>query len=619
MIGHEGKKTLYDYFINLGYILNLNCGIYEKIGNFSIFYIDVELSDVGDQNIDKIISKIFECIQMLYDSFLNSDQNLINLYEEQKKLNDYNFKFQENEDIETKCMNYYEILSTHNIQLKYLLVIQYLFPSFEIIRKNALEILQLLNTSSCITIYTSKKYDSIASNIDEHYGTKYKIKKQNIKISKFKNELKLPSSNKYISTGTTIIKHKDIKPKKINIGYLLRTSIFENPNVSINIQMYLPLTILDKHTYTQTLLYFASILLNTSCEKYMCIVAGYHCDISFDMGKLNIAIQGNYKKILNVCEFFITTLINPKFTRDEFDRTIYSFKQTDINLSYEPPYLRISNYFNKNAFFKFYTNLDRLECYDKVDYQNTKNIANSIFELGTFNLLISGNCNNKLYKKIENVMFKIKPKNEYKSNEILDWSIINFNDSVNIIKIDKENTHEKNNAVGTYLFIDNMKYITNSIYNMCALEILSKLMSQEYFYQLRTVEKFGYIVGSNINTITNCNTRYLYYRFVVQSQKSIDKIISRTLEFIGDFSKKLSLVTNSEFEDVVNACIKNQEEPTINLNELANEKFFEIQHNINKFNFKSLLIDCYKTIKLENIVEFYSDKFLNNTKIIISI
>ena len=137
----------------------------------------------------------------------------------------------------------------------------------------------------------------MTTNEDEHYGTKYFIKTENINIKPIKDDIKLPEINKYLSLGDNIIKNNMKNPEQINKNYLYQISKFNTPDVNILVHIYLPTTILSCKEYIKTLVYFSSILLNIGYEKYMCESARYTVDMSFDMGKLNIEIQGNYEKI----------------------------------------------------------------------------------------------------------------------------------------------------------------------------------------------------------------------------------------------------------------------------------------------------------------------------------
>lgn len=620
LIGHEGKHTLYNFLIELGYILSLHCQIYEEVGNSSIFFIDITLSEIGEQHTTDVINMVFKYIKLIQTLFERSDKHLSELYKEQQMLNNYFFQFTEQIDPEKKCMQYYETLSSCDIPLKYLLIINYLNDDFDNIKDNALCILNELVEQKCIVAYTSKKNNKIAKTIDEHYGTHYSISNKKIIVGECNSNLMLPTLNKYMSFGKNLISETDSIPIKNDNGYLFRTTEFENPNVNINLKIYLPTTLINKHEYTQTIIYFASIMLNIGHELYMCETAGYDVDMMFDMGKLNIEIQGNYKKILNVCEFLVSSLINPQFTKDEFERTLYSFKQNDINLSFEAPYTRVANYFNKNTLLKFYTNLDRLSCYKNLTYENTKHVANTILKLGTMDLLISGNCDKKLYSQLENTICKLRPRVEYRSNKILDDMILKYDKKINIINVSKENPDEKNNSVGTYLHIATIKNLQNDIIYKCALDVVQKFISQEYFFQLRTQEKFGYIVGSGIVLISNYKTGNLYFRFIVQSpKKTPDEMIKRTLKFIKEFSKHINNIKEEEFDKIISACIMTEKEPSTNLNDLANEKMMELHYGLTTFDSKNKMIDCYKRLKLDDIKHFYMEKFYSNKKLFVHV
>lgn len=604
LLNHEGHKTLHHVLTENGYILNFHSGTYESIGNKSIFYIDISLNNEDD--ISNVINVVFHYIQLIGNS------DLTELYNEQQTFKKYKFEFEEQYDPVDKCMSYYDVISSCDLSLDYMLVINYLDDSFDNIKK----IVNMLTPNRCMCVLTSKTYDSIAVNVDQHYGTKYHITDDKIKVGTCDFQLSLPKKNQYMRFGRIINKDNDEIPIKKNIGYLFRTNLFNNPDININICIYLPLSIIDKCIYTQTLIYFASILQNVRNEKYIAMSAGYNFDITFDMGKLNIELQGNYKQMSRLCKFLVKSLNKPQFTLNEFELTRNSFKMNDKNLSFDAPYVRISNYFNKHTLLKYYTNSDRLECYDTLSYEKTKN-THKVFELGTFDLLITGNCSETLFNQLSSILVQLKPKNKYKSNHLLESINVKFNISRKLT-IAKENPHEKNNAVGTYLEISPFTYVEKYMHNLCMLNVVQKFISQEYFYQLRTQEKFGYIVGSGLILISTGPSYYLYSRFIVQSpHKTTNEMIERTTLFIETFKSTIDSISEIEFEQVIKSCIKIQEEPETNLNMLANEKMNELQHRIKSFNYKKKLIECYKCLKLSDIRKFYFDKFCSNPKLFV--
>lgn len=618
LLNHQGKNTMYDMLIDLGYIIGLQCYIYEKVGDSSILTIDITLSDTGEEHQNDVINIVFSYIEIIKSAFHKNDKHIVDIYNEQQKLNNYFFQFPEQYNPETKCMQYYEIVSSYEVKLKYLLVINYLNETFLNIKENAISILNELSDHKCISAYTSEKYKNISNMTDKNYGTKYLINNEKINVT-MKNvaNLKLPPLNKYMSFGKTIISNPDFTPIKKNVGYLFKSKEFENPNVNINLKIYLPLSTIDSEIYTKTLSYFSSILLNVRHELYMCETAGYDIDLAFDMGTLNIEIEGNYKMLREVCHFFVKSLKNPNFTKDEFNKVIYSLEQNDTNLIFDAPHTRVSNYFNKNTLIKFYTNSDRLLSYKKIKYENVINLNKYLFNLGTFDLLITGNCDEITYNKLENILIELQPHVLYSPNNMLK-NILKKN-NLEIIKIKKENPNEKNNAVGTYLYIANISNFEN-IKLKCMLNVIHKFMSHEYFYQLRTQEKFGYIVGSSIVSQQTYKSNELYFRFIVQSsKKSIDEMIERTNKFILTFLKKIKNIKEKEFNEIIKACIKVTNENPSNLSDLANKKMTELYCGLNKFNSSEIIENCYRNLTIYDVQLFYIQTFVNNKKMFVCV
>lgn len=619
LIEHEGSGTLHDNLTKFGYILELYCGMYEHINDKCIFMIDITLSEFGVQNKNDVICMIFSYLDMIKNTIINNNSEIKNLYEEKQLLNKYSFKFSDQYSADDKCMVYYDAISRYKFNLKYLLAIHHIKSKYDMIDSNLLKVMNILTENNCITMHVSPEYTNLVNKKDIHYGTDYKLTHEDNIIDLVQcRKSTLPKINPYISVGYDILKDSKEMPIKIDDDvYWYPTNIFLNPDVNVKIGIYLPISKLNSENYTKMYLYISSILLNINAEKYMCTSANYDIHVIFDQGYVEIEICGNYEKIDLVCKLISDSLLFPVFTESEFLQTIYSLKQSDLNLTYNSPYTRVTNFFNKTVNYKFYDNYDRLKEYDKIKYDDMKEVFNKCLQLGLFNMLISGNCNKKLCNKIINIFDQLKPKIQYVSNVDIDDSCCVEN-SINIFK--KENKHESNNAVGFYIYIDKIFDIQNQCKNICMLEIISKIIHPDYFYELRTQEKFGYIVGSNICSAGNFKCSHRYFKFIVQSKKkSVTNIINRTKQFIITYRDHIEKLTEKNLNKIKKSCIKSQQEEFINLNDLAMHIKTEIDLKISKFNLKEIMINSYKQITLADIKKFYDNKFMKNINTIICI
>lgn len=157
--------------------------------------------------------------------------------------------------------------------------------------------------------------------------------------------------------------------------------------------------------------------------------------------------------------------------------------------------------------------------------------------------------------------------------------------------------------------------------NSCLINVLDKIISLDYFDTLRTKEKFGYIAGGSV--FSTGDKKYLtkYYSFLVQSpNKSTQEIIDRTDRYMLEFKNILLNYEESKITDIINSLISILESPYNNLIEHCKYLFNqEIECKIFNFDSKEHLINTYKTIKKNDIIDFYHKKFINKKNVIFAI
>jgi len=628
ILGHEGKHSLHHTLTQAGYISSLSATIGKYVSDRCIFSIDMVLSPFGNKNRNTIIQNIIDFIKMLKNNIDN--EQLKQLYDEIILIDKYEFKYMEKYDPESRCMLYDNIINMYNIQLDHILAIRCAHDKFKNIKKNLLTVLNCMTLDNMVMITGSKefeKYDKLL--IDEHYGTHYYVSNDlNLTTdleSTNKTFHELPILNTYISTDDFIeIKNQKvprlIRNDKIKLFYL-PSSEFKIPDVCVRAKIDIPLSLVNKTVYTKTLLYFNSIIAEINDEKYLCHMAGYKIGITFDMGKLIINIQGNYGKIHKVCEFIINSLMNSSLVSDKsFEKTKFVLSNCDKNMIFNSPYTRLGPMFAKKICPKFYDNYDRLNVVDSLFKENTMNVINDILVTSLVTVSIVGDIDNNSANNIGKMFDKFVPQNIYLP-DIFGCDIYGTPSScISMIQYPAENKHETNSAVGYYIFIDKIKYGVTENWNrsICLLNILDKIIGTEYFDQLRTQEKFGYVVNSSVYDVGDRRLLSKYYKFVVQSpDKKPDEIVKRTTNFIIAFKKQLADLSEDEYYKIVNVCIATLKMNYNNLDEMASFINLQIDAEYLDFTLKNALIQTYNKLTKDDLIHFYEEKFINRKAIVV--
>jgi secreted Zn-dependent insulinase-like peptidase len=595
------------------------------VDNKCIFSIDMILSPHGCKNRNMIIKIIFDYIDMLKQKI--HEPEMKKLYDEILLSDEYGFKYSEKDSPEDKCISYHNLITTFKIPLCYILAIKYVHDKFKNIKKNLLIVLNQMNLNNLVIIVGSSEFSNEILQEDENYGTKFNITNDKIVLKELTEITKcnLPVENTYISVDDFIPQTdckipKLIRNDRVKLFYF-PSNEFKNPEACIRVKIDMPLSLINKEIYTKTLLYFNSIISEINDEKYLCHMAGYKIHVIYDMGKLLINIQGNYGKIDKVCNFIVNSLMDGSIVSDKsFEKTKFVLSNSDKNMAFNPPYTRIASFFTKKICPKFYDNYDRLRVIDSLFKSNTMNCISNILKTSLVTVSVIGNAAEDLAKKIGSIFEVFVPENIYHPDTFVCDIYGTPSNCIETLHYPVENKHEVNSVVGYYIFIGKIKYGVTENWNrsVCLLNVLNKIIGTEYFDQLRTQEKFGYVVSSSIHDVGDKRLLSKYYKFVVQSpNKKPDEIVKRTTNFIDTFKKNLHNLSSDEFSKIVKGCITALMMEYNNLDEMASFVNLQIDTEYLTFDLKNVLVQTYSELTKDDLLDFYEEKFINKKAIIV--
>lgn len=617
LINNQGVNSICRLFDNKSFILNFNCDIREIVTDQCILSLNIKLSKIGMQNIKYIVSMINEYLMLIKKNI--ETEEMKRLYNDYLELLLYRFKYPENYDMLDNIINLCSLIHEHDIDPKHIFITNIIVDHYTTdIKNNLKKILDKMTINNMIIIHGSKFHDDVNMKTCEHYGTKYDVIENNLYKSdgniQDKNLLFLPEYNKFLSTSENMITITTKTPQLIQnsvCSYIYPTTKFNNPNVCIISTIKMDLNL---HTHSCVLLYLAALLNEINPYIFEFKKALYHINIKFDNNALIFQIHGNYEKILFVCEYIVDKIKNRKIDEKHFIATKFNLINIEESKIYDAPHLKVETTFENITNNLYYSN--KKSTIEKI----TKDVCVEEFKKALNNgemlLLISGNCDEKLGKNVNNLFehlietktnknkTKIKECNLPKESKKYSHSVINKHDE------------EENVAVGYYVYLGN-----DLLKTYCFGNLIHNLINSEYFDQLRTKEMFGYIVKSELIEVGEVDKNY-YYLFIVQSpNKTISMIEDRTRTFILEYKTKLEKLGEKEFEFAKKNCIEFLNKDYDNLLEMSTYIFStNIANKYLKFDYKEMLLKEYEKITLKDLIEFYVDKFINSrTEIVIKI
>lgn len=622
ILGNESKNTIYSTLYEKGFINNLEAGLHNE-ENRSLFHIEMELTPMGFENINFIIDVIYKYITLLKTNI--DKESMQALYQEQKELDKYNITFYKKPSTLQRVLN----LSLANKYIDPYEILISLCDDFnQSMKNNMILSLNEMKPEKCIILIGSHKFKNQNNLILEYYNTEYHINSEIIVPSNNKIELIMPELNHYLSTGTDIQQFE-----KFNRPILLRDDMikgfwypdtsFKTPDVIINIHILFNNLARDPKKIITAYLYLTTVKQCLNHDLYQMLMGGFNVEITttsfLQQNKVFFDISGNYKKINTLFNTICNAFLNIELNENIFNIKKHFFKKKCQNYTYIIPYQRIINELFDHVMHKSDINRNMiLDIIDNIQFQDILNIKQELFFGGEIIMYGCGNLSKNEFIDLMNTankLFKNHNPNiitEYKIPQWKDFTYKKFN----------QNDKEINSATAYYIYLDSLSI--NDIqtyqiyfYNYAISKVLDALLNSDFFDTLRTKECYGYIVFSCHHHTFNYETEQLYYMFLAQSSdKDFDNITDRINRYIDEFYEKLTKITQEEIEEICRPIIDELLAPCDSLYSKFKKVFYNVERN--KYIEKdTILIELYKNMKLENIINFYQDKFLNRKSIII--
>jgi len=603
LLCNEGRNSLVQYLINNGFIYTVNGGFIEKIGTRGIYTFDIDLTDKGFNEYEKVYKIVYMYIDKIKD-FLKDPKKVKEYYEQMKFLSEKTFEEYTIDD-ETEYINY--LSSTwKNVNVKHILSKDLLYPTF---KDKYIDIYNeiLNNFKKDSIIISSDTFKNKTTKVEKWFGIEYNkydksLDKNYDKLIEISKEISIPQLNKFIVKQPSKILVQKAMEYPIKIGENIYWK-FDNNLPQVNIMLSI--------TYPN---------INKSALSYLEFIVYQHYTrfylrpIIFEMEEAGIKIEKTIRKNKVLIDIIadshiikdILKIILKKIdisNKNMFESVIKYVKSTLIDEDTNPPYVKVKTMIKKYLEKDFYDDNDLLKVFDNIKYDN----INKEYEMNDINCLIQGNiidCSE---------IIKLIP--QVNTTKIAEVNLINKT----ITKLIKQSNDNNSILCITY----NIGYITPNIPDwkkqMNIIDLFNMYINKLFFDDLRTRQQLGYITRSGFKKFGEITNPFYVQFFLVQSPEySCNILQERIEEFIKGLERKIKL-SSVEFNVLRESLINNinKKIDTLNKNTLEN---FEIILRYNSiFDLKKQLIENINTLTPDNLYEFYKKTFIPENKNIFGI
>lgn len=622
ILGHEGENSIYETLTQKGWIYSLSSGVIVAIHDRVMFNVTAKLSNDGLLNIGAVVNFIYDYITMMK----NSISKLKELYEEGRTINNITFKYAEKIDSLALVLLIPERLTGFNILPHEVLALNMLSLPYEDIKNNLQSVLNLMVKENSIVMVSSRLFSNKTNLIEPYYNVDYSVINGVSFTGQCNIEPRLPPLNTYLSTNFTILKGaSDLTPRPIKYVNNIRTfyqfdSDFNLPKVVVYIKVQLPNICKNVANHISFAVYMDSVMIEINRFISMANNAGYVVSISVDEDILNMCAIGFSDKINDIIEMIINAITSYNISDIAYTSTVNNLTHNLSNIAFVAPHIKADLLTKKVLMTKVFDYKSCLSILGNITKEYVINKINEIFETGSVDIYVYGNCKEDLANKITQIVNTLPIKTNYKPTMFERKDIRHITGKKTVIE-EIENPSEKNSALNYVieLYRGRTGNTENWNYNYCLSSLLNCILSSSYFDQLRTKEQLGYIVTSKVLSIGDPYIKNMFMTLIVQSLKSPEYLIMRTEEFLTNFVNILNELPEDEFKNYIKGLSL---ECVVVLETMLDKSIYfydQIDQGTYMYNVREILYETYQKIKKEDLIKFFNDKAKKNNILIVGI
>lgn len=594
---------------------------------YTLFGIDILLTEKGFSNIEDVLRAIFSVLSMLKNTPIEEHEKS---YLELKKIRDTSFDYQEEKTSSENTEDY-------AVNMKYYDAPDIITGSdkfFQFDGNMVMELIEILNGGKFNLLILTDKHNQYPK-IEKWFGTEYDEIDfpENIrkiwKDRQLSSEFYIPLPNEFICSNFEIVykpqenheSHHVILPEKIidnqkiELWYKLDNK-FLLPYGFINCYLETPNTFKSARNMVLTSMYSLILKYYLDEKLYPAICAGLGYTINAAEKGLLIKLSGYNEKLLLLLDIITNELkeIPNKIESKVFETFHEQCRKNGynnlINSKFVTRDLRLTILENQHQFC-----LDQYAMTEDVKFDDIVNFATTFLDELYIKVLVLGN-----FEKSEANKVAEKLSENLKTSKIVDKKLLLSRARKiptglpNMLYVKSFLPDDKNSTITNYYQVGK-----SSIKTQCLVEFIEKLMQEPLFDILRTKEQFGYSISCS-HRVNNGIVGFTITLQVQEGKHSTISVNKRIEKFLNeDFKDIISKLTVDEFEANQNSLIKLKMMEEVEMEHENNRLFSEISSDEYLFTRLDYEAEMIGRLKLKEVQDFYDLTILKAPKLSIQV
>eukprot|EP00455_Lapot_gusevi_P042256 TRINITY_DN4989_c0_g1_i5.p1 TRINITY_DN4989_c0_g1~~TRINITY_DN4989_c0_g1_i5.p1 ORF type:complete len:788 (-),score=334.16 TRINITY_DN4989_c0_g1_i5:122-2455(-) len=608
LIGHEGEGSILCHLKELGWATGLSAGVSQSFSQFSVFSVQIDLSEAGVHHYEEISQIVFQYIALMREA---SSQQWQRLYEEVRDMNQMNFRFKSKE----KPFNYVSSLAGY-IQLydsQDVLTGPWLHRDYdEAVLRHFLSFLTADNVRLSVI---SPTFQGQTDLVEPWYSTQYKTQPlsqelyQKLSQPGSLDALHLPRPNDFIPTDFTIFgtaeEKKDEFPSLLldtpgcRCWYKLDRS-FLKPKVNIICDFVTPVSHFSpKHEVTTSL--FVQVLQDSLNEyTYDAEMAGLTYSLETSSIGLRLILGGYNNKMSVLAEKILDRMAHPVLNADRFSLLKEQYIRQMHNYEQEQPYQHAMYHQQVALESNRFHRLEKLAAIQGVELCELKEHHAALLRDCYLECLVHGNMTSEHAQAFTDLVLRTLqcrplPRALHPEKRLVKLP----QGKVYLYQSPVLNPMDPNSSVCVYWQLGQ-----DTVEMRAVLDVFAHLASEWCFNQLRTIEQLGYLVWSGVQEDSLYNV--IGYRVIVQSsEKAANYLDSRVEAFIQSVQGLLDELSEELYQQNLEAVIAQKLEKDKTLNKETQRHWSRIGNRRYDFDRDLQIVEVLRRTTKQDVINFY--------------
>ncbi|KAJ0399750.1 hypothetical protein ATCC90586_007287 [Pythium insidiosum] len=618
LLGHEGRGSLLSLLKRHAWVTTLHAGVDEEHDEFAYFSVTFEATADGIAHVDDIVAALFQCLALLRAAPVERW-----VFDEQQALAIMHFLFQSKQS----PMGYASSLAgnLHRYARRDVLTQNALY--FPPDAAHVAQLLTWLSPERMRLLVVSKSLEPVVNQEERWYGTRFRDEPLARELLARwaapapNNALSLPARNEFVATDFSLIDAERVAPAAaLHAPQRLRDDAwtrlwyradvrFRKPRTHAALTFYSPAVNASPLAYVLSDLVVLCVQDELTEYAYDASLAGLHYDLAVQGASVHLGAVGFSAKLPLLVRRVVETMaaLATTLTRETLDRVLQAARRDYDNLRLDEAY-RVAMHDNHALLGDGHWRVeDLVAAIAQVDLAMVRRHSRRLWDQCFLEAFVYGNVYaGDARALVDDVLARLPPHaRPVLPSQHARWlaRLHRLPDGVECVWRRRHPNAENPNCA-----LDAMYQIgVETLRDRVTLALLSTIVQEPFFHQLRTTEQLGYTVFSTPGRQGGVQ----WLRLLVQSNvASPEYLVQRVEAFWAALRRSLEHeMTDEQLAQHISTIVKSYAEKPKSQEEEVQDASYEIAIREYQFDRKARLAELVQTVRRNDLLHFV-DRFI---------